>query len=106
VLLRLLAENRRYQRIRNGRLLKEIALTEGPDGPQCNPDLSKKTGGLSYTEMVAMADEANFRHALWQIAEAIADLFEQVIQEQPLLQELPADDGPTWAELTKRWQKG
>ncbi len=105
LLLRLLAENRHYQQIRNRRLLDEIALTDGPDGPQCNSDLSKKTGGLSYAEMVKVAQEANFRHALWQIAEAIADLFEQVIQEQPLLQELPAGDGPTWAELTAKWRK-
>jgi hypothetical protein len=105
LLLELLAVNRHYQRIRNGRLLEEIALTDGPDGPQCNPDLSKKTGGLSYTEMVKLADEANFRHALWQIAEAITDLFEQIIEEQPLLQDLPMDNGPTWAELRKKWRK-
>lgn len=104
LLVRLLAENRRYQRIRNGRLLKEIELREGPDGPECDPDLSAKTGGLSYTEMVKLAEEANFRHALWQIAEAIADMFEQVIAEQPLLQELPVDDGPSWGELTEKWR--
>ena len=105
LLLQLLAVNRRYQRVRNRRLLEEIALTNGPDGPQCHPDLSDKTGGLSYTEMVELAEEANFRHALWQIAEAIADMFEQVIQEQPLLQELSADTGPTWDELTKTWHR-
>ncbi len=105
LLLRLLEVNRSYQRIRNGRLLKEIALTDSSDGRQCHPDLSKKTGGLSYTEMVKLADEANFRHALWQIAEAIADLFEQIILEQPLLQNLPTDDGPTWTELTAKWRK-
>lgn len=105
LLLRLLEVNRHYQRIRNRRLLEEIALTDTPDGPQCDPKLSERTGGLSYAEMVKLADEANFRHALWQIAEAIADLFEQIIEEQPLLQELPKDTSPTWAELTKKWSK-
>ena len=104
LLLQLLAVNRHYQRIRNRRILDELALCGGPDGPQCDPKLSEKTGGLSYPEMVKMAEAANFRHALWQIAEAVADLFEQVIEQQPLLQEFPTDNGPTWAELTKRWQ--
>jgi hypothetical protein len=31
------------------------------------------------------------------------DLFEQIVQEQPLLQNLPTDNGPTWAELTSKW---
>jgi hypothetical protein len=101
---KVLEENRRYQRIRNAQVLKEMELREGPDGPACDPELSRQTGGLRYSEMVRLADEAGFRHALWQIAEAIADLFEQAIREQPLLQSLPLDSGPTWEELTRRWR--
>ncbi|MFV1994193.1 MAG: hypothetical protein ACC661_02055 [Verrucomicrobiales bacterium] len=104
-----LEENRRYQRIRNLRLIKQLALTESSSGELvCDSELSFKTGGLTYQEMVAAAREANFRQALWRMGEIIADLFEKVIERQERLQELPPSDGPAlagpgWEELTKRW---
>ena len=55
--------------------------------------------------MVEAAEAANFRHALWQMGEIIADFFEKVIDEQERVQELPISDGPDWEELTKRWQR-
>ena len=105
LIMKVLAENRRYQRIRNGRLLKQYALTKTRTGWECDPELSRRTGGMTYQEMVAIADEAGFRHALWQMGEAITDLFEQVIQRQPLLQDLPIDDAPSWSDIIKRWKK-
>ena len=54
--------------------------------------------------MVQLAEKADFRHALWQMGEAIADLFEQVVERQPLLQDLPVNNGPDWHELTRRWK--
>ena len=99
-----LRENRRYQRIRNQRLLDELELVRSPGGWQCNAELSRQTGGLSYAEMVELAEQADFRHALWQMAEAIVDLFVQVIQEQPLLQDFPADESPSWEELSRKWR--
>jgi hypothetical protein len=100
---KVLGENRRYQRIRNGRLLKQLALTKTKNGWQCDSGLSQRTGGLSYQEMIEAAEKANFRHALWQMGEAIADLFEQVVQRQPLLEHSP-DDNPSWSEITKHWK--
>ena len=105
LLLRVLAENRRYQRIRNGRLLEQLKLTRAAGGWKCDDELSRRTGGLAYPEMVRLADEADFRHALWQIGEAAADLFEQVVRRQPLLAELPQAFGPRWEELTQRWRR-
>jgi hypothetical protein len=54
--------------------------------------------------MVELADRANFRHALWQIAEAIADLLEQIVERVPVLVNVPDFATPTWEELTERWE--
>ena len=100
-----LHENRRYQAIRNPRLIERYKLEKMGTTWECSAALSQQTGGLRYAEMVRLADRAHFRHALWQIAEAIAKLFEEVIQRSPQLQALPNDDGPSWAELTAKWQR-
>ncbi len=105
LLLKVLAENRRYERARVGEVLNELQLHDTPDGADCSAELSRQTGGLHYKEMLRLADEAGFRNALWQIAEQTADLFQQVIHEQPLLQSLPAGTGPTWDELTRKWRR-
>ncbi|MBI2477488.1 MAG: hypothetical protein HYV60_02195 [Planctomycetia bacterium] len=104
LLLQVLSENRRYQRIRSPRLIKQHALTKTRDGWQCDAELSRTAGGFSYAEMIELADKANFRHALWQMGEAVATLFEQVVERVPALQERPDDATPTWAELTSRWR--
>jgi hypothetical protein len=54
-------------------------------------------------QMIQAAEKANFRHALWQISEAVADLLEQVVRLAPALQQL-LGNGPTWAEMTRRWR--
>ncbi len=100
-----LAENRRYQKIRNERLLKQLQLRHTPTGWACDEQLSRRTGGLSYQQMVQLSQKAHFRHALWQMGEAVADLFEQIVERQPLLQQLPTPPGPTWEELTQRWRR-
>lgn len=99
----IMTENRRYQRIRNPRLISELSLKKSPNGElNCDPKLSEQAGGLNYTEMLAAADRANYRHALWQIGEIIADAFEKIISRQERLQDLPDDDGPDWEELTRK----
>lgn len=81
-----LAENHRYQKIVNVRLLREMALVAGGDGrPACDPALSAAAGGLSYPEMLAAAKEAGFREALFEIGELVADGFEKVIERQDRL---------------------
>ena len=104
LLLKVLAENRRYQRIRNPRLVNQYTLTKTRSGWECDAELSRQTGGLSYQEMVELAEKAGFRHALWQMGEAVADLFEQVTKRVPALQEIPDPAIPSWDELTGRWK--
>jgi len=99
-----LAENRRYLRIYKQWVLERMQLERTADGWQCGEEHRRATGGLSYAQMVEAAEKAHFRHALWQIAEAIADLFGEVVKLVPDLRRMPHSDGPTWAELTKRWK--
>ncbi len=104
LLLAVLAENRRYFRIWSRHELDLLQLRETPRGPECREELSRQTGGLTYAEMLKLADAAHFRRALWQMGEAVADLFAAVTRRVPRLQELPTNDGPTWNELSKQWQ--
>ena len=101
----LLVENRSYQRIRNPVLIRQLSLKKSPSGELvCDPELSRVTGGLSYTEMIEAARESNFRHALWQMGEIIAEFFEKLTDRQERLQNLPiSTNDPGWKELTRRW---
>ena len=104
ILRAVMLENRRYQRIRNRELLARLALREGPDGePECDEEFTRTTGGLRYQEMVALAEEADFRHALWQMGELIADLFERVVERQERLLEIDSRPDMDWEAITKRW---
>ncbi len=106
LLVKVLAQNRRYQRIRNGRLLEQMALRRVGRDWVCDDRLSRRAGGLSYAEMLEAARKAGFRHALWQIAERIADVFEQIVRLQPLLHDFPTDLGPNWKNITRTWRPG
>lgn len=98
-----LAENRRYVRHHARDVLASMALHDTPAGPECRDDLRALTG-LSYAEMLAAAERAHFRHALWQIGEIIAAIFSATAQRCPRLAALPPDDGPAWDSITNRWQ--
>ena len=105
LLLEVMAVNRRYQRVRNDRILKQLALHKTAEGMQCDPTLSERAKGLRYTAMVALAEKANFRHALWQMGEAIAKTFAEV---QRLVPEITYDqrlDRLSWDELTEKWRR-
>jgi hypothetical protein len=99
-----LAENRRYLRVYAQTLLADMQLTQTATGWECNDELRRVTGGLSYAQMVELAEKARFRHALWQMAEAVADLFSQVVARAPALKDLPVDDDPDWQTLSQRWK--
>lgn len=105
LITKVMAENRRYQRIRNPRLIKQLALRRTPTGLDCDPELKAKTGGLTYQQMVNLADRAGFRNALLQIATATADLFDDIVRRQPTLSALPNTDAPTWKEITAKWRR-
>jgi hypothetical protein len=104
LLLAVLAENRRYLKIYVKQVLKDLELTETDEGWQCSPSMSEATGGLRYADMVKLANEAKFRSALWQMGQAVANLFRQVMERVPRLRQFPIEDGPTWEELRTQWQ--
>ncbi len=106
VLQKVLEENRRYQQIRNARLIDQLTVRNVGDGSlACDAELSQLTGGMSYHEMQEAAEKANFRHALWQMGEIIADFFEKMTEREEKLQELKYAGSQSWGDLTKRWAK-
>lgn len=100
-----LRENRRYQAVRNPRLIGKYQLRKVGNQWECSQELTKQTGGLRYCEMVALAERADFRHALWRMGEAIAKLFEQVVERSPELQALPNEKHVSWSEITNKWKR-
>ena len=104
VLRAVLVENRRYLRQHARDELANMELHDTPGGPEC-PDAMRAITGLSYAEMREAAERADFRHALWQMGEQIASMFEAVTQRSPPLAALAPDDGPGWETLTARWRK-
>jgi hypothetical protein len=98
-----LLKNRQYLQTFTRQIVKDMALERTKAGWQCNTELREATGGLNYAQMIEAAEKAQFRGALWQIAEAIADLFAQVVHLVPDLHRVRNSDSPTWEELTKRW---
>ncbi len=99
-----LSENRRFLCRYVPTVLADMELHETPAGPDCNENL-RKTVGLSYPEMVELAQKADFRHTVWQFGEAAADMFTSVAQREPRLPAIPANRGPSWEELTSRRRK-
>ncbi len=99
-----LSENRRFLHRYVPWVLADMELRQTPAGPDCNDTLHKTTG-LSYPEMVELAQEADFRHTLWQIGEAVADMFGSVTQREPRLSSTHVNHTLSWEELTKRWRK-
>jgi hypothetical protein len=99
-----LLENRRFLRRYVPWALADMELHQTAAGPDCNENI-RRTVGLSYPEMVELADRANFRHALWQMGEAVADMFTAVARREPRLASVSGERGPSWEELTQRWRR-
>jgi hypothetical protein len=98
-----MSENRRYLKLLIPGWLQELELERTERGLDCSKAIRAVTG-LHYAEMVALAGKADFRHALWQIGETVAETMADIAQLQPTLQDLPGD-APTWDELTRRWRR-
>jgi hypothetical protein len=103
LLLAVLGENRRWLRVHREAVLQQVALQRTAAGWQCSAEMCQTAGGLSYAQMVQAAEKASFRHALWQIAEAVAELFAQIVPLVAALRDLPNAPEPSWTELGKRW---
>lgn len=104
LLAAVLAENRRWCGAHARDVLAQMELTRVQGRLECQPAL-RELVGADYAEMVALADKAGFRHALWQMGEAVADMFAAVTHRSPRLADLPAETGPTWRDLTQRWRR-
>ncbi len=99
-----LLENRRFLRRYVPSVLADMELHQTSSGPECNESL-RRTAGLSYPEMSDLAEKASFRHTLWQIGAAVADIFNSVTQRESRLADSPVGLGLSWEELTRRWRR-
>lgn len=89
-----LQQNRDYFKVHQKQILKEVAFTLTDTGWRCHPTLEQANGGLTYGEMIKAAERAGFRPDLWQIAEAMAELFSQVSVMVPQLRQRPVGEEP------------
>jgi hypothetical protein len=98
-----MSKNRQYLPVLIPGWLKELELEPTERGLDCSAAM-REVSGRHYNEMVALAEQADFRHALWQIGESVADLFASVIELQPLFDSL-SNHAPSWDQLTDRWRR-
>ena len=63
------SENRRYQKIRTPRLLKQLEID--PITQNCDSEHSRITGGLTFKEMMQVAEVAKFRQTLTYIGKTV-----------------------------------
>ena len=80
-----LKENRRWLKHHAQDVLRDMALTQGEDGPQVSAAVKAATGDLGYSQMMAMAERSDLRGTLQIIADTAADLFEKVVTQVPAL---------------------
>jgi hypothetical protein len=100
-----LTENRRWCRFHAQDVLRDMQLLTTTDGRvECN-DTFRQLTGLNYAQMIELAQQAKLDRACWQMGEAIADMFAAVVQRSPKLSAEPVNEGPSWEELTKAWQR-
>ncbi|MEQ1851560.1 MAG: hypothetical protein ABMA01_08205 [Chthoniobacteraceae bacterium] len=78
-----LRENHRWVTQHAADVLRDMALTEGGDGPVVSAAVSKVTSGLTFPQMIALAEKAQFRRTLRLIAEEAVGLFERVLALTP-----------------------
>lgn len=100
VLATVLAENHRWCAVHAKDVMRDLALTDG----ECSAAICERTG-LGYAQLVELANEAHYRRALVQMAEAIAGMFAAVVQRSPKLAALPRPEPGDWPELARRWEK-
>ncbi|MEQ1830503.1 MAG: hypothetical protein ABL921_31395 [Pirellula sp.] len=104
LLLAVLKENRRYLKRYILTVQSDLQLHKNGNTWECSEPMQQASGGLTYSEMLEIAEMARFRNALWQMGEAVADLFQAVTERSEALRTLAAETQLTWRELTKRWK--
>ncbi len=81
-------ENRRYLRKYVERLLPEYKLTQVDDAWQCDAELSRQSGGLSYAQMVQEAQQADLRKTISQIADEASSFLDRIAAQVSALASL------------------
>ena len=103
LLREVLKQNRVYQKVRNGRLLDKYELTHINGEWTCDLRLSEIANQLTYSQMVELAKQAEFRSHVDAIAEIICELYEQVFQLSTALASVrPAEY--KWERMIRRWR--
>jgi hypothetical protein len=74
-----LKENHRWLAHHAQDVLRDMALTQGPDGPAVSENVSRATGGLNYARMIELAEAAQMKQTLHIIATESVDLFDRVL---------------------------
>ena len=97
-----LKQNRRYQKVRNQRLLERYQLHAVDGELQCDAGLSQIAQNLSYRQMLTVARDAQFRQHVDQIAETICGLFEQVFQLSTSLASYRRAEH-SWQRMVRPW---
>ena len=102
LLREVLKQNRVYQKIRNQRLLDKYKLIYVNGDWNCDLGLSEIANHLAYSQMVELAEQAQFRSHLDAIAGIICELFDQVFQLSTSLASVqPAEY--SWARMIRKW---
>jgi hypothetical protein len=104
LLSEVLAENRRWCRFHARDVLRDMQLLPNADGTlECN-DVFRQLTGLTYAQMVDLAQQAKLRRACWQMGEAVADMFTDVLARSSRLA-AEITDTPNWEEIAKDWKR-
>lgn len=100
-----LTENRRWCRFHAEDVVKDMQLVRNAEGRwDCNERIRQGVG-LHYDQMVELAEKAAFRHALWQMGEAVARMFADTVQRSPQLARLPTGETGDWETLSRHWKR-
>jgi hypothetical protein len=98
-----LAENRRWCGVHAQDVLADMQLVRTATGAlDCNAEI-RRSVGLSYEQMVELAEKAKLRRALGYIGDSIADMMEATVRLAPRLAIMGGDQGPGWESWMKRW---
>jgi hypothetical protein len=100
-----LVENRRWCRFHAEEVVRGMQLVRNAEGRwDCNESIRQGVG-LHYDQMVELADKAAFRHALWQMGEAVAQMFADTVQRSPSLAKLPTGESSDLETLSRQWRR-
>lgn len=100
LLAAVLAENRRWLPHHARDVLRVVTLTDG----RASEEARRLSHGLEHDRMIEMAEAAGLRKALVTIADASADLIDEVVRMIPDWASQPRRPDAGWRGLKERWR--